>query len=67
MKKCILVLGAGFGGLELCTMLSVAFGESIDPAILPMNLRMPILIINRLRILRFMGATRAKEFGVVSL
>ena len=30
MKKCILVLGAGFGGLELCTMLSVAFGESID-------------------------------------
>ena len=27
MKKRILVLGAGFGGLELCTMLSEAFGD----------------------------------------
>jgi sulfide:quinone oxidoreductase len=30
MKKRILVLGAGFGGLELSTMLSEAFGDSID-------------------------------------
>jgi len=30
MKKRILVLGAGFGGLELCTMLSEAFGEGVD-------------------------------------
>ena len=30
MKKRILVLGAGFGGLELSTMLSEAFGEGID-------------------------------------
>jgi sulfide:quinone oxidoreductase len=29
MKKRILVLGAGFGGLELSTMLSEAFGEDI--------------------------------------
>jgi hypothetical protein len=26
MKKRVLVLGAGFGGLELCTLLSEAFG-----------------------------------------
>src|SRR6266550_4273453 len=30
MKKRILVLGAGFGGLELSTMLSEAFGEGVD-------------------------------------
>jgi sulfide:quinone oxidoreductase len=30
MKKRVLVLGAGFGGLELCTMLSEAFGDGID-------------------------------------
>jgi sulfide:quinone oxidoreductase len=30
MKKRILVLGAGFGGLELSTMLSEAFGEGIE-------------------------------------
>src|ERR1051326_7654358 len=30
MKKRILVLGAGFGGLELCTMLSEAFGDAIE-------------------------------------
>ena len=30
MKKRILVLGAGFGGLELCTMLSEAFGDQIE-------------------------------------
>jgi sulfide:quinone oxidoreductase len=30
MKKQILVLGAGFGGLELCTTLSEAFGEALD-------------------------------------
>src|SRR5437773_3320290 len=30
MKKRILVLGAGFGGLELSTMLSEAFGDGID-------------------------------------
>lgn len=30
MKKHILVLGAGFGGLELSTLLSEAFGEEIE-------------------------------------
>ncbi len=30
MKKRILVLGAGFGGLELSTMLSEAFGDQIE-------------------------------------
>jgi sulfide:quinone oxidoreductase len=30
MKKRVLVLGAGFGGLELCTMLSEAFGDGVD-------------------------------------
>jgi sulfide:quinone oxidoreductase len=30
MKKKILILGAGFGGLELSTMLSEAFGDTID-------------------------------------
>jgi sulfide:quinone oxidoreductase len=30
MKKHILVLGAGFGGLELSTMLSEAFGDGIE-------------------------------------
>jgi sulfide:quinone oxidoreductase len=34
MKKRILVLGAGFGGLELTTMLSEAFGDSIDVMLL---------------------------------
>jgi sulfide:quinone oxidoreductase len=30
MKKRVLVLGAGFGGLELSTMLSEAFGDGVD-------------------------------------
>ena len=30
MKKRILVLGAGFGGMELCTMLSESFGDGVD-------------------------------------
>ena len=30
MKKHILVLGAGFGGLELSSMLSEAFGDAIE-------------------------------------
>jgi sulfide:quinone oxidoreductase len=30
MKKRILILGAGFGGLELSTMLSAAFGDDIE-------------------------------------
>ena len=30
MKKRILVLGAGFGGLELSTLLSEAFGDGVD-------------------------------------
>jgi sulfide:quinone oxidoreductase len=30
MKKRVVVLGAGFGGLELTTMLSEAFGDAID-------------------------------------
>jgi hypothetical protein len=34
-----------------------------NPAVLPMNLKMPSLISNNLRILRFMGATRVKSSG----
>jgi sulfide:quinone oxidoreductase len=34
MKKRILVLGAGFGGLELSTMLSEAFGDGVDVTLL---------------------------------
>ncbi len=30
MKKHILILGAGFGGLELSTTLSEAFGDGVD-------------------------------------
>jgi len=30
LKKHVLILGAGFGGLELATLLSEAFGDSID-------------------------------------
>jgi sulfide:quinone oxidoreductase len=30
MKKRVLVLGAGFGGLELCTSLSETFGDAVD-------------------------------------
>lgn len=30
MKARVLVLGAGFGGLELCTALSETFGDGID-------------------------------------
>ena len=30
MKKRVLVLGAGFGGLELSTMLSEAFGDDVE-------------------------------------
>ena len=30
MKTRVVVLGAGFGGLELTTMLSEALGESVD-------------------------------------
>ena len=30
MKPKILVLGAGFGGLELSTLLSQSFGDSVD-------------------------------------
>jgi sulfide:quinone oxidoreductase len=37
MKKRILVLGAGFGGLELSTMLSEAFGEGIEVTLIDKN------------------------------
>src|SRR5262245_57409881 len=37
MKKRILVLGAGFGGLELCTMLSEAFGVGIEVTLIDKN------------------------------
>ena len=38
MKKQIVILGAGFGGLELSTMLSEALSDSID-----------IILIDRMR------------------
>jgi len=34
MKKRVLVLGAGFAGLELSTMLSEAFGDGVDVALI---------------------------------
>jgi sulfide:quinone oxidoreductase len=37
MKKRILVLGAGFGGLELCTLLSEAFGDDIEVTLIDKN------------------------------
>jgi sulfide:quinone oxidoreductase len=37
MKTKILVLGAGFGGLELCTLLSETLGESIDVTLIDQN------------------------------
>src|ERR1041384_7449735 len=37
MTKRILVLGAGFGGLELSTMLSEAFGDGIDVTLIDKN------------------------------
>src|SRR5881397_1542452 len=37
MKKRILVLGAGFGGLELSTMLSEAFGDGIELTLIDKN------------------------------
>src|SRR5262245_49622811 len=37
MKKRILVLGAGFGGLELSTLLSEAFGDGIEVTLIDRN------------------------------
>src|ERR1044071_2519790 len=37
MKKRILVLGAGFGGLELTTMLSEAFGDDLEVTLIDKN------------------------------
>jgi sulfide:quinone oxidoreductase len=37
MKKRILVLGAGFGGLELSTMLSETFGDDIEVTLIDKN------------------------------
>src|SRR5690348_9536914 len=37
MKRRILVLGAGFGGLELSTMLSEAFGDAIEVTLIDKN------------------------------
>src|SRR5262245_10645998 len=37
MKKRVLVLGAGFGGLELSTTLSEAFGDGIDVTLIDKN------------------------------
>jgi sulfide:quinone oxidoreductase len=37
MKKRILVLGAGFGGLELSTILSEAFGDDIEVTLIDKN------------------------------
>jgi sulfide:quinone oxidoreductase len=37
MKTKILVLGAGFGGLELCTLLSGSLGESVEVTLIEKN------------------------------
>jgi sulfide:quinone oxidoreductase len=36
-KKRIVVLGAGFGGLELCTLLSESLGENVDVTLIDKN------------------------------
>jgi len=37
MSERVVVLGAGFGGLELCTMLSEALGEELDVTLIDKN------------------------------
>ena len=37
MKPKILVLGAGFGGLELCTLLSESLGDSVEVSLIDKN------------------------------
>src|SRR5215470_12314571 len=37
MKKRILVLGAGFGGMELSTMLSETFGDDLEVTLIDKN------------------------------
>jgi sulfide:quinone oxidoreductase len=37
MKTRTVVLGAGFGGLELCTMLSEALGDRLDLTLIDKN------------------------------
>ena len=37
MKAKLLVLGAGFGGLELCTLVSESFGKSIEVTLIDKN------------------------------
>src|SRR4030095_9048320 len=37
MKKRIVVLSAGFGGLELCTVLSETFGDGIEVTLIDKN------------------------------
>ena len=37
MKTKILVLGAGFGGLELCTLLSGSLGEFVEVTLIEKN------------------------------
>jgi sulfide:quinone oxidoreductase len=37
MKTRIVVLGAGFGGLELCTLLSQSLGDSVDVTLIDKN------------------------------
>jgi sulfide:quinone oxidoreductase len=37
MKTRVVVLGAGFGGLELCTLLSEALGDSVDVTLIDKN------------------------------
>ena len=37
MKTKILVLGAGFGGLELCTLLSESLGDSVEVTLIDKN------------------------------
>ena len=43
MRRRVLVLGAGFGGLELTTILSDTFGESIDVVLIDKGIRLWLL------------------------
>ena len=54
------LLAARRAGMLSIGLLSGGYGED-EPAILPMNLKMQLLIIKHLRILRFMGRMAASQ------
>jgi sulfide:quinone oxidoreductase len=65
MKTRVLVLGAGFGGLELSTLLSEAFGDEVDVTLIDKSDHF-IFGYSKLDVmfgLKEPGAVRAGEIG----